>query len=260
MNRAPRFFARIGAAVLASAIIAGAVAAQNNTATTVRHGETRYNTQVTNAEVVYVEGNDLVVRNGDGKIEHFVVPDSDRFTVNGRDISVGGLTPGTKLTQTITTSVTPRYVTTVQTIKGKVWHVSAPHSIYLRLPDNTTHVFKVPSNAKFIVHGQPKTVFDVRKGMSIEATVITDSEESVNSTSKSTIAELPAPEMPREVGVLLIMTPQSPLLAPVSSDEPTEMAQTLPKTASVLPLVGLLGAIAITFSLGLTTLRRRFNA
>ena len=35
-----------------------------------------YETQVRNAEVVYVEGNDLVLKLDTGKIEHLVVPDS----------------------------------------------------------------------------------------------------------------------------------------------------------------------------------------
>jgi hypothetical protein len=257
LNKPGRLFTRIGASILLAAIAAGAVWAQNTTTQTFKHGETAYDTKVSNAEVVYVEGNDLVLRTSDGKIEHFLVPDSDRFTVNGNEVTVNELRPGTKLTQTITTSTTPRYVTTVQTIKGKVWHVSAPHSIILRLPDNRNHVFSVPDHAQFTIHGQPKTVFDLRKGMNVEATVITDSEEKVISTNKSVVAEIPSPATPREVGVLLIMQPQQASIVPASEEQPTETAQLLPETASSLPLIGLLGSMALATSCGLAMIRRR---
>ena len=47
-----------------------------------QHGEKSFDTQVRNAEVVYVEGNDLVLKMENGKIEHLVVPDSD--TIHNR--------------------------------------------------------------------------------------------------------------------------------------------------------------------------------
>lgn len=90
------------------------------------------------------------------------VPDSDKFTIDGKELSVSELVPGTKLTQTITTTATPRYVNSVRTIEGKVWHVNAPNLLILTLPDNKNQVFNVPSHAKFNIDGKEKTVFDLK--------------------------------------------------------------------------------------------------
>ena len=61
------------------------------------------------------EGNDLVLRVENGRLEHLVVPHSDIFDIDGKGLTVHDLKPGTKPTQTITTSTTPRFVTTVRT-------------------------------------------------------------------------------------------------------------------------------------------------
>ncbi|MEI9968245.1 MAG: hypothetical protein WDM87_06320 [Terracidiphilus sp.] len=102
---------RAAAAAIFTMVTIGAWA-QDTTTVTYRHGEKTYETQVRNAEVVYVAGHDLVLKQEDGKIEHLVVPDSDRFKIDGRNVSVHGLTRGMKLTQTIATTTAPRYVTT----------------------------------------------------------------------------------------------------------------------------------------------------
>jgi hypothetical protein len=52
--------------------------------------------------VVYVSGNDLVVKLEDGRVEHMVVPDSDKFHIDGRQVSGYDLKLGTKLTETMT--------------------------------------------------------------------------------------------------------------------------------------------------------------
>ncbi|MGB7308474.1 MAG: hypothetical protein WBC67_05345 [Candidatus Acidiferrales bacterium] len=239
--------------------------AQKATTTTVRNGEASFDTQVRNAEVVYVEGNDLVLRLEDGKVEHLVVPDSDTFTINGSDVLVRELAPGTKLTQTITTSTAPRYVTTVDTIKGKVWHVNAHRSlVILTLPDGTNHPYTIASHAKVTVGGEPKTVYDIRKGMTLEATTITDDTEAVVERNKSVVGQAPAPPAtPREVGVLLIV-PRAPIAAAVSSPvmvaSNEQPASTLPATGSSVPLIGLLGGLALAGSFGMGAIRKAVRA
>src|SRR6204780_881807 len=187
-----------GAIVLAL-VAFGTAAAQDSSVTTINHGQPSFDTQVKNAEVVYVEGNDLVLKLENGRVEHLVVPDSDKFTIDGKQISVHELVPGTKLTQTITTTTTPRYVNSVRTIEGKVWHVNAPKSVILTLPDNTNQVFNVPNHANFTIDGREKTVFDLKKGMKIKATIVTDDEHTVVERNKFAFGKAPAPATPREV-------------------------------------------------------------
>ena len=83
-------------------------------------GKSSFETQVRNTEVVYVEGNDLVLKLENGRLEHMIVPDTDKFHIDGRELNVSELTPGMKLTESIITTTTPRYVNTVRTIEGKV--------------------------------------------------------------------------------------------------------------------------------------------
>lgn len=242
-----------GAGVIALAMLAlGTVAAQDSTVTTVQHGEPSFETQVKNAEVVYAEGNDLVLKLENGGVEHLVVPDSDKFTIDGKDVSVHELVPGTKLTQTIITSSTPRYVNSVRTIEGKVWHVNAPRSVILNLPDNSNQVFRVPSHATFTVNGEKKTVFDLRKGMKLKATIVTDEEHTIVESNKLAFGNAPKPSTPREVGVLLFLAPPQPQVALASAEQPVE----LPATGSSLPLVGLAGGLAIAMALAVRAVRQ----
>jgi hypothetical protein len=250
--------------VLTFALLAVGVWAQDTSTTTVRHHAATYNTEVKNATVVHVEGNDLVLKLQNGKVEHLIVPDSDKFVINGKEVTVRELTPGTRLTQTITTTTTPRYVKTVRTLKGKVWHVNAPGSVIVSLPDGTNHLYKVPSHAKFNIDGKQKTVFDLRKGMNFEATIITDEPQTVVAQNKLVVGQAPPPPTPPVVGVLLIQ-PVRPVFLPAPAPPPApspvtmasvELPATLPKTGSVLPLVGLLGALAVVMSLGLGVIRK----
>jgi LPXTG-motif cell wall-anchored protein len=241
-------------------LMSAGVWAQDASTVTVRHHTPSYKTVVRNARVVYVEGNDLVLKLADGKVEHLVVPDSDRFLIDGKNVTVRDLKPGTTLTQSITTTTTPRTVNTVRTLKGKVWHVNAPSSVIVSLPDGTNHLYKVPSHAKFVVNSQPKTVWELKKGMSFEATIITDEPQTLVAESKTAVGRTLAPETSTLVGVLLIQpTLRSSTPAPepvmVASNEP--LPATLPKTGSELPLIGLLGGLATAASLVLGSIRRR---
>jgi hypothetical protein len=261
INRMTSWLGRASATALVFAMVAIGVLAQDTTSQTVRHGLARYDTTVKNAEVVYVEGNDLVLRVDNGKIEHLIVRDTDRFTINGKELAVDELKVGTKLTQTITTTTAPRYVTTVRTLKGKVWHVNSPHSVILTLPEGGTHMYRIPEHAKFTIDGEKKTAFDLRKGMSLEATIITDDTENVIERSKSVVGQAPPLASPVEIGALLFEQPLSTPGLSAGEDQSTpsdeeQIASTLPKTGTHLPLVGLLGALTVSMSFGLTAFRK----
>jgi hypothetical protein len=94
---------------LAWTLISAGAWAQDVTTTTMK-GPSTYETTVRSGTVVYVSGNELVVRLSDGVVQHFVVSPTQTFPVDGKQMTIGQLKPGTHLTQTITTKTTPKTI------------------------------------------------------------------------------------------------------------------------------------------------------
>jgi RNase P/RNase MRP subunit p29 len=246
----------VGTICLAFAI---SMSAQVQTETsTIPGGKASKEVQVERGEVVLVQGNDLIVKMEDGSIRHFPnVPESARITVDGKQLGIHDLKPGMKLQRTITTTSTPQTIKTVKTVTGKVWNVMPPRSVTLTLEDGTNQTFKIPSGQKFNVNGQMVDAFGLRKGMIINATKIVEEPEIVVTQQKNVTGTMPTPAAekkvaapppppPPDVAILIVMTePVPPPPAPAK----------LPKTASDLPLVGLLGLLCLSASLGVKFLR-----
>jgi LPXTG-motif cell wall-anchored protein len=121
------------------------------------------------------------------------------------------------------------------------------------LPDNKNQVFNVPNDAKFTIDGKEKTVFDLRKGMKVKATIVTDEEHTIVESNKLAFGQAPQIATPSATGVLLFLIPSQPQVTLASAEQPADM---LPETGSSLPLVGLMGTLAIAMSLGLWAVRR----
>jgi hypothetical protein len=213
-------------------------------------------TKVLKGTVVYVSGNDLIVKGEKGMVKHFVVPESQKFTVDGKEVTVHDLKVGTALTAAITTTTTADTVVTVKTGSGKVWMVQPP-TLIVELPNGTHKQVRVPEGQKFAVNGEEKTVFDLQKGMKISWTIVrAEPEQTISQKTKVTGHAPPPPPTPKEIGALLIE--EGPISEPAPKEEPkTEPPPAkLPKTASNLPLVGLLGLLLVAASLGTGLLRR----
>jgi hypothetical protein len=212
---------------------------------------------VERGEVVLVEGNDLFVKMEDGSIRHIPnVPESAKVTVDGRQLGIHDLKPGMKLQRTITTTTTPQTVTTVQTVTGKVWHISPPTSVILTLEDGTNQAFKIPKGQKFNVNGEMVDAFGLKKGMIVNATKIVEVPETVVSQQRKVTGTMPPPPPapPADVPILVATAEPAPTHTDVA-EASTPAPAKLPKTASDLPLVGLLGLLCIFASLGVKFLR-----
>jgi hypothetical protein len=138
-----------GRARLSLALLAGIVCtvyglsgrAQVHTQTTTTSGKATQRVKVDRAEVILVSGNDLVLRMEDGTIRHIPdVPDSFRATVDGKEIGIYDLKSGMTLERTTTITTTPKVVTTVQTVNGRVWHVSPPRYVFLTMADGSNQL------------------------------------------------------------------------------------------------------------------------
>ena len=227
------------------AMLSPGVRAQDTSETTTQKGPATYETQEKSGTIVYVSGNDVVVKGDNGVVKHFTVPDSQTFNVDGKQVNVHQLKVGTHVTQTITTRTVPSTVKTVRQIEGKVWHVNAPSTVILTLPDGTNKQYNVPKGQMFNIDGQQQSVFHLKKGMNVSATVVTEEPVTTVSQTKTVAGVAPPPPpppaqpMPEMVAVLLIESPNPAPQPTQAAAEPAPKA--LPKTGSEWPLVGLLG-------------------
>jgi hypothetical protein len=229
--------------------------AQVKTQTHVMHDTATQVVKVDRGEVVVVEGNDLVVKMEDGELRHFPnVPDNVTVKVDGKDLTIHDLKPGMKLERVTVTSTTPRMITTVQTVTGKVWHISPPNSVILTLADGTNQSFKIPKGQKFTVDGEQKDAWGIKKGMTISATKIVEVPETVVSQEVRRTGALPPPPPAPPADTPILIAEEAPAPAEVASAEPAPVA--LPKTGSLLPLIGLLGLLSSGASFGIKMLRR----
>jgi hypothetical protein len=222
--------------------------------------------------VLKVDGDDLVVRMSTGEIDNFVVPDSEKFVVDGKELSIHELQPGTKLTATVTTTTTPVTERTTTIGTGKVWYV-AGNTVIVTLPNNENRMYKVTDDYSFIVNGQKAGVHDLRKGMTLSAEKIVESPKTEIDTNTTVTGTAPAPKpatvaaaptpapAPRPAPVRAhTPPPAAPAPTPAAEPAPTvaEAAPParLPKTGSPLPLIGLIGLLFITVSIAVRLIRR----
>jgi hypothetical protein len=235
--------------------------AQVQTDTKTAHGAATHEVKVERAEVLYVTGNDLVVKMEDGAVRHIPnVPESTRVNVDGKELGIHDLKPGMHLQRTITTTTTPKTITTVQSVRGKVWQVSPPNSVILTLEDNTNQRFSIPKGQKFTVDGQQTDAFGLKKGMMISATKVVEVPETVVQQQRQLTGKMPPPPPapPADTPILVVAaapTP-APTAAPVEAAAAEPAPTKLPKTASMAPLVGLLGLVSLTLSLVIGVIRR----
>ena len=243
--------------IAAAIFLAGttAMTAQVQTTTNTTEGTATQEVKVDRAVVEHVSGNDVWVKMEDGTVRHIAhVSDSTRINVDGKEIGVHELKPGMKLERTITTTTTPRTVTTVQTVTGRVWHVTPPKSVILTLENGQNQQFTVPDGQKFTINGQQTDVWHLKKGMTVSATKVVEAPETVVAHQRQlTGTAPPPPPMPVDTPVLIVIAKAQPAPAPAA---PAAEPAALPKTGSSLPLIGLLGLLFTSTSLCLRLVRR----
>jgi len=233
-------------------------AAQVQKTETTEHGAPTHEVKIERGEIVYVSGNDVVVKMEDGSLRDFNnVPDSVTVNVDGQHLNVHQLKPGMKVEKQTITTTTPRVITRVETVTGKVFHVAPPNSVILTLEDGTNQSFKIPKDQKFTINGQQTDAFGLKKGMVVSAQRVTEVPETVVTQQvKRTGTMPPPPPAPKQdVPVLIVMAAPKP--APPAEEAKAEPApKKLPKTASELPLVGALGALFCMLALMVKAIRK----
>jgi len=246
------------AVALASLAVTLSLGAQVQTQTKTSVGYPTTDIQVDRAKVVLVDGNDLVVKTEQGKLVHFAnIPESARATVDGQELSIHDLKPGMMLQRTITTTTTPEMITTAKRVKGTVWQINPPESVVLTLENGKNQQFKIPKGTKFTVDGQPTDAWGLKPGMKVTATKITEAPEEVVEQQKlitGTMPPEPSPDLPI---LVVLLVPEAMTLTPPAETTAAATPAPLPKTASPVPLIGILGAIALIAGFGLRASRLR---
>lgn len=241
-----------GAASLTFAMV---VSAQVQTSTNTTAGQATKQVTVEHATVVAVSGNDLVVKMEDGSLRHIAnVPESARVTVNGQQLGIHDLKPGMTLQRTITTTTTPKVITTTQTVTGKVFYIQPPNTVILTLEDGKNQSFKIPKGQKFNVDGQMVDAFGLKKGMNVSATKVVEEPITVVDQQRKLTGQMPPPPPPPPPDVPILVVVAAPPPPPAAPAEAAPAA--LPKTGSELPLLGLLGALSLLAGLGLRVIRK----
>jgi hypothetical protein len=251
-SKAARLVPVVGAVCMAFTLSLGAQVQTQSSEQTTGSAKT---VTVEKGEVVYVSGNDLVVKMADGTIRHFPnVPESARATVDGKELGIHDLKPGMHLQRTITTTNTSKMMTTVQSVTGTVWKVNPPLSVILTLEDGKNQQFKIPKGQKFNIDGQTVDAWGLKKGMRISATRVVEAPVDVVTQQAKLTGTMPPPPPPPPPDVPILVVEEVPV--PVEVAQATPAPAALPKTASPVPLFGLLGLLSLASSLGLRTARK----
>lgn len=237
--------------------VAMTVAQDTTKTTTAVSGSVSKTTRVESGEILQVNGNELIIKMANGEIRHITVAPGATAMVDGKQVGIKDAKPGMKLQRTITTSTIPQTVTTIRTIQGTVWNVMAPKSVILTLPDGSNKQYKVPKGQVFTIDGEKKTVFDLKKGMKVTATVLTETpvteiatvKGGVTGTAPAVAPPVPAPPPPDAV----VLVEEVMVVEEAAAPAPTK----LPKTGSEMPLVGMIGLLMLAGSASLNLLRKR---
>ena len=217
-----------------TAIVAGAACACVLSTGAASALQTSSRTETRKFEVIAVDGNRLVVREAAGTKE-YTVPATFRFTVDGRDLSVGELKPGMMGTATITTTTTVTPVTVTEVREATVMQV-AGNSVIVR-GSAGIQMFSpgeiAKRNIRIIRDGRTVDLSALRAGDRLTATIVTEhppkvlTERDVKATLDA--ASVTAATTPPAADPPAAATP--PAAAPPAAATPAEPA-TAPEVAS----------------------------
>lgn len=201
MNRSNKlsFFAVTALTATAFLSLPAVSLAQETSTTTTKPMSMHKRVTIDSAQVVYVSGDDAVLKLPDGSLKLFELTPGASLTIDGKPATAADLTPGTTVSHVQVSSRVESEVTTVTQINGTV---TSKHGqwVILRLDDGTSKSYRVPMHATFTVNGAPAQYADITKGMKISATAITTEGLSTHASQAGFVGQTPP-----QTGTLLIL-------------------------------------------------------
>jgi len=170
-------------AVLAVACLAFAVTAQAQVV----------QTEIRQGTVLYVGSWFFTARLADGTIKGFEVPPGYMFDLDGKKVPLSALQPGQVITATVTTTTTPVIEHMEEVKQGTVVKV-AGRNLLVQLADGTYKSVAVPKGYRFDVDGKKLPVADLRPGMKLTATIVSEKEiRTVSEKEVKAVVSAPTP-------------------------------------------------------------------
>jgi len=206
--------------------------------------------EIKSGEVLAVSGNLLTVSTPEG-VKQFNIPPDFTFNLEGRQVKVSELKPGTKLAALIRTTTTPVELTSTEIRHGTVVYTNGSTLV---VKDEQGEMKKFTDqdlrNRGVIIEkdGQPVSAGSLKAGDEVSALVVTKyPPQVVTQQDVAVLAKSPAPPPPPPPA----RDASEPVLVHVPPPTPA-----MPKTASALPLVALIGAALLVVGLGMRLLSR----
>lgn len=232
--------------VLAVALcVAGAAVAQ-----------TVVKSEVKSGLVIGKTDHSVIVKGDDGVVREYQVPAGRTAMVDGKETGLADLKIGTTVSATFNTVEKPVEVKTTTIKNGEVVRVQGANLVTKEA--DGFHTYVVPKGFKFNVDGKETSIENLGPGMKLNATIVhtsTKMETEVQRGKASGVA--PAAPAPAPVAAAPAPAP-APVVAAAPAPAPAAPAKKkLPKTASPMPLVGLLGGLSVAAGAGLRAIRRQ---
>jgi hypothetical protein len=217
-------------------------------------------TETKKFEIIHVDGNRIVVREAAGTRE-YAVPESFRFRVGEKSLSVHELEPGMKGTATITTTTTVTPVTVTE-VKEATVAKAMGSSVIVRGPQGY-RMFSAgdvdKQHIRILRDGRAVNLSELREGDRLTATIVTAkpprvlTEREVKATiAEASLPQAPAPSPAAEPPSLPApAAPEPPAATPQAAAQPSAPA-TIPEArregSSVLWMIlGLAALLAVVF-------------
>ena len=199
----------------------------------------------------------VIVKGDDGVVREYQVPAGRTAMIDGKETGLADLKIGTTVSAVFNTVEKPVEVKTTTIKNGEVVKVQGAN-LTTKEADGF-HNYVVPKGFKFNVDGKETGIENLGPGMKLNATIVHTSTKMETEVQRGkAVGAAPAAPAPAPVAAAPAPAP-APVVAPAPAPAPAAPAKKkkLPKTASPMPLVGLLGGLSVAAGAGLRAIRRQ---